>query len=62
MGPGVLVKALLQGGFSLMVFGWAQVVMDVQPLLMIVTGDGQLNYLLWPEAVVPIATGSSLWW
>lgn len=32
MGPGILLKALLQGCFSLMVFGWAQIVMDLQPL------------------------------
>ena len=32
MGPGILIKSLLQGAFSLMVFGWAQIVMDIQPL------------------------------
>ena len=43
MGPGILVKALLQGSFSLMVFGWAQIVMDLQPLVAIVTGEGKLH-------------------
>lgn len=43
MGPGILVKALLQGSFSLMVFGWSQIVMDLQPLVAIVTGEGKLN-------------------
>jgi hypothetical protein len=43
MGPGILIKALLQGGFSLMVFGWTQIVMDVQPLVAIVTGEGKLH-------------------
>jgi membrane-bound metal-dependent hydrolase YbcI (DUF457 family) len=43
MGPGILIKALLQGSFSLMVFGWAQVMMDVQPLFAIVTGEGKLH-------------------
>ncbi len=33
MGPGLLIKAVLQGSFSLMVFGWAQIVMDIQPLI-----------------------------
>ena len=33
MGPGILIKSLLQGCFSLMVFGWTQIVMDIQPLL-----------------------------
>src|SRR5687767_11397111 len=43
MGPGILVKALLQGGFSLMVFGWAQIVMDIQPLMVLLTGEGHLH-------------------
>ena len=43
MGPGILIKALLQGSFSLMVFGWAQIVMDVQPLFVLITGDGHLH-------------------
>ena len=43
MGPGLLIKALLQGGFSLMIFGWAQIVMDLQPLWVIVTGSGELH-------------------
>ena len=43
MGPGLLVKALLQGSFSLMVFGWAQIVMDIQPLLVLLTGVGHLH-------------------
>jgi len=43
MGPGILVKAILQGSFSLMVFGWAQIVMDIQPLFVLITGNGQLH-------------------
>ncbi|MCU7884657.1 MAG: hypothetical protein KZQ82_10715 [Candidatus Thiodiazotropha sp. (ex Lucinoma annulata)] len=43
MGPGILIKALLQGSFSLMVFGWAQIVMDVQPLFVLITGDGHMH-------------------
>ena len=43
MGPGIVIKALLQGSFSLMVFGWAQIVMDVQPLLVMITGAGHLH-------------------
>lgn len=43
MGPGILVKAILQGSFSLMVFGWAQIVMDLQPLFVLVTGTGHLH-------------------
>ncbi len=43
MGPGILVKALLQGSFSLMVFGWAQIVMDVQPLFVLISGEGNVH-------------------
>lgn len=43
MGIGILTKALLQGSFSLMVFGWAQIVMDIQPLIVIITGEGHLH-------------------
>ncbi len=43
MGPGILIKALLQGSFSLMVFGWSQIVMDLQPLFVMITGEGQLH-------------------
>ena len=32
MGPGMLLKAVLGGSFSLMVFGWTQIVTDLQPL------------------------------
>jgi hypothetical protein len=45
MGPGLLVKALLRGSFSLMVFGWVQVLMDVQPLVVLLTGQGELHGL-----------------
>ena len=43
MGPGLLIKALLQGSFSLMVFGWTQIVMDVQPLWVMIVGHGHLH-------------------
>ena len=43
MGPGILIKAVLQGSFSLMVFGWSQVIMDIQPLVIILTGEGHLH-------------------
>jgi len=43
MGPGILIKSLLQGSFSLMVFGWAQIVMDIQPLFVLITGEGHLH-------------------
>ena len=43
MGPGILIKALLQGSFSLMVFGWSQIVMDIQPLIVLITGEGHLH-------------------
>lgn len=43
MGPGILIKSIMQGFFSLIIFGWAQVLMDIQPLLAILTGKGQLH-------------------
>lgn len=43
MGPGIFVKALLQGSFSLMVFGWTQILMDIQPLVALLTGDPHLH-------------------
>ncbi|MDM7861638.1 metal-dependent hydrolase [Alteromonas sp. ASW11-36] len=43
MGPGILIKSLLQGSFSLMVFGWAQIVMDIQPLIVLLSGEGHLH-------------------
>ena len=43
MGPGILFKSVLQGSFSLMVFGWAQIVMDIQPLMVLITGEGHLH-------------------
>jgi hypothetical protein len=43
MGPGIVIKALLQGSFSLMVFGWAQIIMDIQPLIVLITGQGHLH-------------------
>lgn len=43
MGPGMLIKALLQGAFSMMIFGWCQVLMDIQPLVVMITGAGHLH-------------------
>lgn len=43
MGPGILIKGLMQGSFSLMVFGWTQIVMDIQPLFVLLSGEGHLH-------------------
>lgn len=43
MGIGIFTKSILQGSFSLMVFGWAQIVMDLQPLVVMLTGQGHLH-------------------
>jgi hypothetical protein len=40
MGPGVVLKAVLGRSFSLTVFGFAQVAMDVQPLVHLLLGQG----------------------
>ena len=43
MGPGIFLTAILQGSFSLMVFGWTQIVMDIQPLFVLISGEGHLH-------------------
>ncbi len=43
MGPGIFIKAILQSSFSLMVFGWTQVVMDIQPLFVMLSGNGHIH-------------------
>lgn len=43
MGPGILIKSLLQGSFSLMVFGWTQIIMDIQPLIVLMSGEGHIH-------------------
>lgn len=43
IGPGILIKSLLKGSFSLMVFGWTQIVIDIQPLIVLITGKGNLH-------------------
>ncbi|THB68027.1 MAG: hypothetical protein D6B27_03475, partial [Gammaproteobacteria bacterium] len=43
VGPGLLIKAMLQGSFSLMIFGWSQILMDIQPLVVIISGKGVLH-------------------
>jgi membrane-bound metal-dependent hydrolase YbcI (DUF457 family) len=43
MGIGIFTKAILQGSFSLMVFGWAQIIMDIQPLIVLLSGKGDLH-------------------
>ena len=43
MGPGILIKALLHSSFSLMIFGWTQIIMDIQPLLVLISGEGHLH-------------------
>lgn len=43
MGPGIAIKAAIQSRFSLMVFGWSQIVIDIQPLIVLITGKGALH-------------------
>lgn len=45
MGPGVVVKALMRNSFSLVVFGGSQIVIDIQPLVVMLTGKGELHGL-----------------
>jgi membrane-bound metal-dependent hydrolase YbcI (DUF457 family) len=43
MGPGLAVKAVMQRRFSLLVFGWSQVAIDLQPLVAMTTGRVELH-------------------
>ena len=43
IGPGLAIKSLMQKKFSLMVFGWSQIVIDIQPLLVILSGRGTVH-------------------
>jgi len=43
MGPAIAIKAVLQRKFSLMVFGWSQIVIDIQPLYAMLTDNGELH-------------------
>jgi len=61
MGPGIFIKALLQCSFSLMVFGWAQIVMDVQPLMVMLTGKGTLHGISHTYAGATLLAVFSAW-
>lgn len=43
IGPGILIKSLLQKRFSLIVFIWTQILIDIQPLIVLITGKGSLH-------------------
>ena len=43
VGPAIPAKALLDKKFSLLIYAWAQVVMDLQPLVVILTGRGRTH-------------------
>jgi hypothetical protein len=43
MGPGIAIKAIARRRFSLMVFGWSQILMDLQPLISMATGKLELH-------------------
>jgi len=43
MGPGIVLKSALQRRFSLTVFGWSQIVIDIQPLVAMAGGPMELH-------------------
>lgn len=45
MGPGIAIKVIMQRRFSLMVFGWSQIVMDIEPLVAMMRDKGELHGL-----------------
>ena len=65
MGPGILVKSVLGGSFSLMVFGWSQIVIDLQPLYVLIQGHGRLHgfsHTYLGAAVVTVVAGLTGKW
>lgn len=45
MGPGIAIKVIMQRRFSLMVFGWSQIVMDIEPLVAMMRDNSELHGL-----------------
>jgi len=43
MGAGIVVKAVMRNSFSLVVFGGSQIVIDIQPLVVMLTNKGELH-------------------
>ena len=43
MGAGIAIKSIAHRRFSLMVFGWSQILMDIQPLVAMTTGKLELH-------------------
>lgn len=43
MGPALAIKTVMRQHLSIMVFGWSQIVIDIQPLIVMITGKGHLH-------------------
>jgi hypothetical protein len=43
MGPGLLIKALMRGAFSLIIFGISQVLIDAEPLVALTMNRGAVH-------------------
>jgi len=43
MGPGILFKSMIRQKFSLLIFGWTQIVIDLQPLIVMINGEGHVH-------------------
>ncbi len=43
LGPGIFLKAVLRGSFSLMVFGYANILIDLLPLVALTSGSGAVH-------------------
>ena len=59
VGPGIAAKAVLQDHFSLVIFSATQVVMDLQPLVVMLTGRGEVHgatHTLLGAAVLGVAS------
>lgn len=66
MGPGLIFKKAMPKTFSIMVFGWSQILMDIEPLYAILSNKSILHgfthtYLLAiPIALIAALTGKYL--
>lgn len=43
MGPALAIKTVMRQHLSIMVFGWSQIVIDIQPLVVMITDKGHLH-------------------
>jgi hypothetical protein len=43
IGTGIFIKAIMKSSFSFMVFAWTQIIIDIQPLIVLLAEKGHLH-------------------